>query len=55
MIVVSTIPEYNSGVYQVTNDWIDTGFKEFAKFLRLAAYALYNKEQLLADEYDRSI
>lgn len=55
MIVVSTIPEYNSGVYQVTNNWIDTGFKEFTKFLRLAAYALYNKEQLLADEYDRSI
>ena len=35
MIVVSTIPEYNSGIYKVNNDQIKMGFDEFSYLLRL--------------------
>lgn len=37
-LVVSTIPEYYTKVYQVTNGEIQMGFKEFKKLLQLVAY-----------------
>ena len=50
MIVVSTVPEYLSGIYRVTNKWIYKGFEEFSHLLKLAAYAEYNRDELLASE-----
>lgn len=38
MLLVSTVPDYRSGVYPVTNKQIRDGFLEFTKLLRLVAY-----------------
>ena len=37
-LVVSTIPDYRTKVYKVTNKEIDEGFKEFRYLLKLVAY-----------------
>lgn len=38
MLVVSTIPQYNSCVYKVSNNQINKGFKEFTNLLKRVAY-----------------
>lgn len=51
MIVVCTSSNYNykSEVFRVTNEWAEKGFEEFAKLLKYAAYAEYNREKLLKE------
>ena len=49
MIVVSTVPNYSTSVFRVTNEWAEKGFEEFAKLLKYAAYAEYNREKLLKE------
>lgn len=47
MLVVSTVPQYYSGVYKVKNSDIRDGFKEFIKLLKMVAYCEvygYNRE-----------
>lgn len=51
MLLVSTVPQYHSGVYKVTNDYIRQGFKEFIQLLKLVAYCEiygYNRETNLS-------
>lgn len=42
-LVVSTIPEYYTKVYKVTNTEVNRGFKEFKYLLRLVAYYMAYK------------
>lgn len=43
MLVVSTIPDYRSGVFKVYDSDIKAGFKEFIRLLKLVAYYEANK------------
>lgn len=38
MLIVSTVPDFRSGVYPVTNGHMKEGFLEFTKLLRMVAY-----------------
>ena len=43
MLVVSTVPDYYSGVYKVSREQIEEGFREFIKLLKLAAEVEFEK------------
>lgn len=43
MLVVSTIPEYNSGIYEVYDSDIKDGFQEFIRLLRMVAEVELNR------------
>lgn len=50
MVVVSTVPPYNCAVFKVNHKWLLEGYKEFIRLLKYAAYAEYNKDEILKSE-----
>jgi hypothetical protein len=38
ILAIETIPEYNSGVFKISDKWIKKGLEEFKNLLILVAY-----------------
>lgn len=55
MMVVSTIPDYRSGIYKCNTEEIANGFREFKRLLRMVAYCeVYGYDGSLGSDIDRS-
>lgn len=51
-LIVSTVPDYESGVYAARNSDFERGMEEFSYLLRLVVWEIYMKRDCLVDAFE---